>query len=106
MSRTSEDELLRLLREVERAEDVVDERLDALSRGPPAFDPCPACGEPAQNLGECHVCGDEGCLPPDEWEPGMADACLTLCVRCARTLHVGCSTEDAAGNPRCPTCAY
>ena len=67
-------------------------------------DPCPSCGEPAENLGVCHVCEEDGCLPPDLWSPGMADPCLTLCVRCARTIHLGCAVDDGAGNPRCPTC--
>lgn len=111
MGRVSDEELLRMLRQVEDAEDAAEEAVvEAVEVGlvpeAPAFDPCPQCGEPAQNRGECHVCHDEGCLPPDEWTPGMADACLTLCVRCARTIHLGCSAEDGAGNPRCATCAF
>ena len=110
MDRVSDEELLRMLREVEDVEEaqeeVVQEAVREAARADPGFDPCPACGEPAQYLGECHVCGEEGCLPPDLWEPGMADACLTLCVRCARSVHLACTAEDGAGNPRCPTCAF
>lgn len=108
MGRAGDEELLRMLRQVEEAEDAVDEvaREAEVAADAPGFDPCPACGEPAQYRGECHVCHDEGCLPPDEWSPGMMDACLTLCVRCARSIHLGCSVEDAAGNPRCATCAF
>lgn len=103
---SSDEELLRMLREVEEAEDVVDELAREAVEEAPAFDPCPACGEPAQYLGECHACSEAGCLPRDDWAPGMRDPCLTLCVRCARTLHLGCSVEDAAGNPHCATCRY
>lgn len=104
--RASDDELLRLLREAQAAEDAVDRAVEMASYEAPPFDPCPACGEPAENLGECHVCGEEGCLPSDAWAPGMADPCLTLCVRCARSIHVGCAMEDGAGNPRCPACRF
>lgn len=69
-------------------------------------DPCLFCGEPAEHLGQCSVCEGAGCLPPDLWSPGMADPCLTLCVRCAREVHIACATDDEAGNPRCPTCLY
>lgn len=106
MGLTPDEEILRLLREVEEAEDRVDETVRAVERVEPDFDPCPACGEPAEHLGECHVCREAGCLPRDDWEPGMRDPCLTLCVRCARTIHLGCSVEDAAGNPRCATCHF
>lgn len=95
-----------MLREVEDVEDRGDEAVEEAGREEPAFDPCPHCGEPAEFLGECHVCGEEGCLPRDDWTPGMRDPCLTLCVRCARTIHLGCGAEDGAGNPRCPTCAF
>lgn len=94
-------ELLRLLDAADAPEAEEPDELPA-----PVGDPCAACGEPAQNLGLCHVCEEEGCLPPDVWTPGMADACLTLCVRCARTIHLGCAGEDAAGNPACPTCRF
>lgn len=106
MPGASDEQLLRMLREVEEVEDVVDEFASAAAEPEPAFDPCPACGEPAEHLGECHVCEAPGCLPPDLWSPGMAEPCLTVCVRCARSLHVLCSAEDEAGNPRCPTCHY
>lgn len=101
-----------MLREVEEVEDAVHEALDAAEAGTlaedaaPEHDPCPFCGEPAQYLGECAVCTESGCLPPDLWSPGMRDPCLTLCVRCAREVHLACATEDEAGNPRCPTCLY
>lgn len=100
-----DEHLLRMLREVEEVED----RLDALAEeaAPSAedeLDACPSCGEPAQYLGECGVCGEPGCLPKDLWTPGDADPCLTLCVRCARNIHVACSVEDEAGNPRCERC--
>lgn len=105
----SDEQLLRMLREVEAAEDVVDEAahaaLDAPNEEPP-LDACPYCGEPAQYLGECVYCSEAGCLPPDLWSPGMRDPCLTLCVRCAREIHVACAIDDEAGNPRCPTCPY
>lgn len=106
MERVSDDELLRMLREVEDAESVEPEEPTLYPSESVQGDPCPACGEPAEHLAECHVCGADGCLPPDLWSPGQADACLTLCVRCARTIHLGCSTEDAAGNPRCPSCSF
>ena len=101
----SDEQLLRMLREVEEAEDVVDEAL-APKEEAEVFDPCPFCGEPAQHLGECRICHESGCLPPDLWSPGMRDPCLTLCVRCAREIHLACGAEDEAGNPRCPSCAY
>lgn len=92
-------------RELSRVERDVDEP-DGLEVPEQEGDPCPNCGEPAENLGDCHACDMQGCLPPDLWTPGMADPCLTLCVRCARTIHWGCSREDAAGNPTCPTCKF
>lgn len=105
-----------MLRQVEDIEEQVqppavetdDEEADVLPVDVPeqTGDPCPACGEPAENLGDCHVCDMQGCLPPDLWSPGMNDPCLTLCVRCARSIHWGCSREDAAGNPCCPTCKF
>lgn len=95
-----------MLHEVERAEDAVDEAVrEALPDGP-VLDPCPFCGEPAEHLAGCNVCHEEGCLPRDEWAPGMRDPCLTLCVRCARELHLACASEDEAGNPRCPGCRF
>lgn len=103
----SDDQLLRMLREVEEVEDAIHEAVESAETGPDAeFDPCPFCGEPAQHLATCHVCATEGCLPPDIWSPGMRDPCLTLCVRCARELHLACALEDEAGNPRCPSCAF
>lgn len=104
MRRATDDDLARMLGEVERAEDAVDEAFAATPG--PVGDPCPACGEPAERLETCRVCHEDGCLPPDVWSPGMPEACLTLCVRCARTIHLACGAEDAAGNPRCPTCAF
>lgn len=96
-----------MLREVEDVELPPEPEEQEPQEKPEAVgDPCPACGEPAQYLGECHVCGEEGCLPPDLWSPGMEDPCLTLCVRCARSVHLGCSVEDAAGNPTCPRCKF
>lgn len=103
----SDEQLLRMLREVEAAEDAADDA--AVAAQAPEEEPrdlCPACGEPAEHFGECAVCAESGCLPPDLWTPGMADACLTLCVRCAREIHLGCAVEDEAGNPRCATCRY
>jgi len=108
----SDEQLLRMLQEVEDRDDVVASLVDdaeAPSVGlpeEPLFDPCRACGEPAQHRGDCHVCGEEGCLPPDLWSPGQADPCLSLCVRCARSIHVGCASWDEAGNPKCPGCKY
>lgn len=94
-----------MLHEVEDVEAVLEEpAVEAEGEG--VFDPCPFCGEPAQHLGECFVCSMAGCLPPDLWSPGMLDPCLTLCVRCARSLHLACASEDEAGNPRCPTCLF
>jgi len=102
----SDEHLLRLLREVQDQEDAVDGLLaEAVDDEASEFDPCPACGEPAQYLGECRVCGEVGCLPKDLWSPGEADPCLTLCVRCARNIHLACAVEDEAGNPRCERCA-
>ena len=96
-----------MLRQVEDVEEHLAEPEEPLpSEALPDADPCPACGEPAENRGECHVCEQEGCLPPDLWSPGMADACLTLCVRCARSIHLACSLEDGAGNPRCASCKF
>ena len=98
-----------MLQQVEDVElqvaEVVDEE-PLPSERPIDADPCTFCGEPAENRGECHVCEEGGCMPPDLWTPGMADPCLTLCVRCARTIHLGCSGEDAAGNPTCPRCKF
>ena len=101
----SDDQLLRMMREVEDREDLADATLDD-ENPEPAGEPCPHCGEPAEHLGECRVCHEPGCLPPDLWTPGQQDPCLTLCVRCAREIHAGCAAEDEAGNPRCPTCAF
>lgn len=101
-----DEQLLRLMREVEAQEDLA----DALASPPeePALqhEPCPACGEPAEQLAECVYCGDAGCLPPELWTPGMQDNCLTLCARCARHLHLACAVEDQAGNPVCPRCPF
>lgn len=110
VARVTDDELLRMLQQVEDVEaevlsaPVSEEPLPSMR--PPEADPCATCGEPAEHTGECHVCGTEGCLPPDLWSPGMGEPCLTLCVRCARTIHVGCAGEDGAGNPTCPRCKY
>jgi hypothetical protein len=103
MRRLSDDELLRLLHESEAAEPEVEE--PSVAETPP-FDPCAFCGEPAEHLGECILCHEPGCLPPDLWTPGMNEPCLTRCVRCARLIHLGCAVEDEAGNPRCPTCPF
>lgn len=100
----SDEELLKMLEAVEAAEDLVDEA-DQDEDEPPG-DPCPACGEPAEQLASCNVCHEEGCLPRDEWSPGQRDPCMSLCVRCARPLHIACASEDGVGNPRCPGCAY
>ncbi|HET6406019.1 MAG TPA: hypothetical protein VFH78_15370 [Candidatus Thermoplasmatota archaeon] len=102
----TDEELLALLQDVEEAEDAVDEVEREAAREEPAGDPCPFCGEPAEALATCAVCEEEGCLPRDDWVPGMRDPCLTLCVRCARPIHLACAAEDEAGNPRCPTCRY
>lgn len=101
--------LASLIRQVDAAEEfAVEDALgaEAMDAPEPAGDPCLHCGEPAQNVGECNVCSEVGCLPPDVWSPGMADPCLTLCSRCARELHLSCGAEDEAGNLRCPTCAF
>lgn len=95
-----------MLHEVDEAADPPVEGPDPVAEPDAPFDPCPFCGEPAQHLGSCRICHEEGCLPADVWTPGMRDPCLTLCVRCARAIHLGCATEDEAGNPRCPTCAF
>lgn len=102
----SDEQLLRMLREVEAVDDAVDAAAEELAEVEPAFDPCPFCGEPAQHQGVCVICEGAGCLPPDLWSPGMRDPCLTLCVRCAREAHLACCVEDEAGNPRCPTCRF
>jgi hypothetical protein len=103
-----DEHLLRMLREVEDVEDAVlaSAQPTAAPMEDEAFEPCPSCGEPAQYLGECVVCAQPGCLPKDLWNPGEPDPCLTLCVRCARNIHVGCGVEDEAGNPRCERCAF
>lgn len=95
-----------MLREVEDAEDLVEAIDEEVVVEEAPHEPCPACGEPAQRLGECTVCQEPGCLPPDLWSPGMRDPCLTLCVRCAREIHLGCAVEDEAGNPRCASCSF
>lgn len=101
----SDEQLLRMMREVEDVEDAV-EPVAQEADEVPDLDLCPACGEPAEHLDVCRVCETEGCLPRDEWRPGMRDPCLTVCVRCARSLHLACAAEDEAGNPRCATCHY
>lgn len=98
--------MLQEVEEVERATQFVEPDEPLPSEAPIEADPCTFCGEPAEHRGECHVCSEAGCLPPDLWTPGMADPCLTLCVRCARTIHHGCSREDGAGNPTCTRCRY
>lgn len=97
-----------MIRDVEAAEDEVDDAAEAIvgDMERSELDACPSCGEPAEHLGACVVCHEEGCLPPDLWTPGQQDPCLTLCVRCAREVHLACAVEDEAGNPRCPTCRY
>lgn len=100
----SDRELLHLIQAVETQEDAVDEALAATPE--PDGDPCPSCGEPAETLGDCTTCAEPGCLPRELWTPGMPDNCLTLCVRCARAIHVACAVEDEAGNPRCATCRW
>lgn len=102
----SDEELLAMLHSVEKAEDVADEVAREVAEATAPYDPCSFCGEPAQHSGTCNVCDEEGCLPADEWTPGMRDPCMTLCVRCARPVHLACAGEDEAGNPRCPGCAY
>lgn len=102
----SDEELLRMLHEVDTAEEIVDEATREPEADDVPFDPCAFCGEPAQHLGACNVCHEEGCLPADDWTPGMRDPCLTLCVRCARPLHLACAGEDGVGNPRCPGCGF
>jgi hypothetical protein len=103
----TDEQLLRMLREVGELDDAIEEATqEAEEEHGQEFDPCPFCGEPAQHRSTCTVCETEGCLPPDLWSPGMRDPCLTLCVRCAREIHLACSAEDEAGNPRCPTCAF
>lgn len=105
MPEVRDEDLLKLIHKVEAQEDAADEALrDAEAE--PAGDPCSFCGEPAENFGECHVCGEPGCLPPDLWSPGQNEPCLTLCVRCARSIHAGCAVDDEAGNPRCASCHY
>lgn len=106
MAGVDDDQLLRMMRQVEAQEDLVDD-LDAPPQEPErALDACPACGEPAEALAECVYCGEPGCLPPELWSPGMRDNCLTRCARCARHLHLTCGVEDQAGNPVCPRCPY
>ena len=102
----SDEQLLRMLQEVEGVPDAPPAPAEDALPEEPLGDPCAFCGEPAQYEGECHACGEPGCLPPDLWSPGMRDPCLTLCVRCAREIHLACSASDEAGNPRCPTCSY
>lgn len=105
MPGASDEQILRMLRQVEEVEDALDARLDEPNEEP-SGELCPFCGEPAEYLDECVVCENAGCLPPDLWSPGMADPCLTRCVRCARHVHLACTIEDEAGNPRCPTCPF
>lgn len=105
MPRPSDDDLLRMMRQVEAQEDLADE-LAADPHAERVIEPCPACGEPAESLDDCIFCGDPGCLPPEVWSPGMRDNCLTRCARCARHLHLACAAEDAAGNPVCPRCPF
>jgi hypothetical protein len=101
--RVTDDELLSMLQQAE--EPVVAEAIgeDPAETG---RDPCSFCGEPAEHVGECLLCREAGCLPPDLWTPGMGEPCLTLCVRCGREIHLACAVEDEAGNPRCPTCPF
>ena len=102
----SDEELLKMLREVETAEAQLEVPEEIPIEEEVALDPCPFCGEPAEHLAVCNVCHETGCLPRDVWSPGMRDPCLTLCVRCARPLHLACAGEDGVGNPRCPGCAF
>lgn len=107
MRHVSDEELLKLLHATETQPplpELIEE--DAPLEEGPEREPCLHCGEPAEHFGECILCREGGCLPPDLWSPGMNEPCLTLCVRCAREIHVGCSIEDEAGNPRCPTCPF
>jgi len=67
-------------------------------------EPCPHCGEPANAFDACSACGEEGCLPRDDWMPGEADCCLTRCARCAFEIHLDCGSADHTGNLLCPTC--
>lgn len=102
----SDEELLAMLHEVERAEDTADGAAREVEGAEAPLDPCPFCGEPAEALAACNACDEAGCLPRDDWAPGMRDPCLTLCVRCARPIHLACALEDEAGNPRCASCRY
>ena len=106
MRGADDEQLLRLLREVEAQEDLADDLAAPPQAEERALDACPACGEPAEELAECAYCGDPGCLPPEVWSPGMRDNCITRCARCARHLHLACGVEDQAGNPVCPRCPY
>lgn len=104
----SDEQLLRMMQEVGEVEEAVEAIVSPVAVEEPEsdLDPCPGCGEPAQDTVTCAVCEMEGCLPRDHWAPGMNDPCLTLCVRCAREIHLGCATDDEAGNPRCPSCHF
>ena len=86
----------RMLRTLEEAEDDAEEE--------PEGDACPHCGEAALALADCDVCGEDGCLPRDDWRPGWADPCLTRCSRCGVLFHVDCGGRGHDGNPLCGTC--
>lgn len=102
----SDDDLLALVRQVEARErelaalaTVEDDADDG-----PSGDACPHCGEPALAFTECLVCGENGCLPRDDWQPGWGEPCLTRCSRCGILFHGDCGGVNEVGNPVCGTC--
>lgn len=105
MAGPSDDELLAMVRTVEARERELaalagDDELDE----PPEGDACPHCGEASLRLAACDVCGEDGCLPRDDWRPGWADPCLTRCSRCGVLHHLDCGGRSYEGNPVCLTC--
>lgn len=95
-----------LLRQAEARERMVRALVDADEEAEdvPEGDPCPHCGEAVESLADCAVCGEEGCLPRDDWTPGWSDPCLARCARCALLFHVDCGGANEIGNPVCGAC--
>ncbi len=99
-----DEELLALLDRVEAPEALLGEAEEDAPVDAPADEPCTHCGEPSIDLdacAACAACGEDGCLPRDDWSPGESDPCLTRCARCGRYVHVDCAGLDAAGNRVC-----